>query len=304
MCEDNGVQHVLARGNDRRITHISPHKKSYYTVLNIFGKYKMRAKNRADSDLQIRAAGYNFIMNCSVFRSLQDLFFPRTCFSCGSRITEGILCPLCLRQIRFIRPPVCRMCSGALGDGTAVCRRCLRSRPAYHRLICAAHDTEPLSGLIRLLKYRHYDFIGEFLSRLLVRYCREQAVSFPPETVAVGVPLHPARRRERGYNQTALLAKNFSKFIHISFRDDIIVRLRNRPSQTHLSIAQRRKNVQNSFIASKRAKGKTILLVDDIYTTGATVNACSRVLREAGAGDITVLTVARACPEHTYGGKD
>lgn len=113
----------------------------------------------------------------------------------------------------------------------------------------------------------------------------------------VPMPMHSHKLKERGYNQAELLTKLLSNYFKISFRNDIISALYDRPSQTKLAKVQRQKNVAGVFLAEKEAKNRKIILVDDIFTTGATARACSQALKEKSAAQITVLTLSKTFGE-------
>jgi len=108
------------------------------------------------------------------------------------------------------------------------------------------------------------------------------------------VPLHPTKKKMRGYNQATLLALPIANYFKIPFKNDIIYSERDHKSQTTLSFAERQKNIKNSFAAKINLEGKKIILVDDIFTSGATINACSGILKEKGASKILVLVLALA----------
>ncbi len=112
----------------------------------------------------------------------------------------------------------------------------------------------------------------------------------------LAVPLHPKREKQRGFNQACILAKELSKLMNIDYQEKALVKVKNVMPQTSLEAKERRKNVTNAFQAAKNAeiKEKTFVLLDDVYTTGATIQECSRILKKAGAKDVRALTIAQA----------
>ena len=226
--------------------------------------------------------------------TLRDLFFPVICFSCQKKIPAGILCASCQEKISFLKPPLCRRCSLPIKDNSLnYCGSCQGKPAGYHKIISAAIYEEPLSGLIKLFKYRHFDYLGEFLGRLMINHLTHIGFSGQGYDCLVSVPIHRYRLKARGYNQAGILASLLSNHFKIPLRNDIIEVVQYRPQQAKLSKSQRRKNISKMFTADFSAKNLNLLLVDDIFTTGATVSACAKSLKEKGANLITVLTLAK-----------
>jgi ComF family protein len=201
-----------------------------------------------------------------------------------------LLCYSCQQQIEFIRPPVCNLC----GRPEAAPRRCLscRGRPLKIGGIRAVGYLEgPLRTAIHRFKYSNVRGLAVPLGRLaveaLLRY------DLPVDTI-VPVPLHPRRLRERGYNQASLLAAEIAKSRDLAVADDLLVRVRSTVPQVGLNAKQRRENVRDAFRCTSTAlPGRNVLVVDDVCTTGATLEACSLALREVGVGLVWGLVLAR-----------
>jgi ComF family protein len=150
----------------------------------------------------------------------------------------------------------------------------------------------PLNKPIQRLKYSRDIALGETLSRLLFQVCREMHLQ--PDLV-VAVPLSRKRQRSRGYNQAAMLARPLAWMLGTVYRNRIVHRVRDTASQVGLSIERRRENMVDAFtVQGKTLAGKTVLLVDDVLTTGATLDAAAKALKQAGAKKVTGLVVARA----------
>jgi ComF family protein len=154
---------------------------------------------------------------------------------------------------------------------------------------------QPLRSVIQKFKYGRKVSLGKPLGRLMARGCEDFLGRCRAELI-VPVPLHPKRLRWRGFNQSVLLARQVSRAYATPMDPFVLVRHRETPPQTQLSEEERRKNMRGAFTVhpNRAVKNRTILLVDDVYTSGATVNECSRALRRGGARDVYVLTLARA----------
>ena len=222
-------------------------------------------------------------------RDLLDLLVPPTCPGCGVRRSDGRFCFGCLAEV--VRPcrPVCPTC-GLPGKAAVLCSACRAGRPFRRARAYAVHHG-PVAGWIARLKYR-----GEpSLARALGELAAEAAAKhFAPHThdVVVPVPSSPARLRRRGYNQSVLLADEVS--VVLDAEVVCALRRRNARAQVGLRRVERRENVLGVFRVVVPIAGLTVLLVDDVLTTGATAEACAEALLGAGAAAVDVLTLARA----------
>lgn len=226
-----------------------------------------------------------------------DLLFPPSCPVCGVRLFSDsqTLCPRCLGNVLLIRSPLCTVCGREMSDSTDGdhhCDRCLRSPPPYSSARGVAHYQEPVSTLLHRLKYK-----GE---TSVLPALREVIGLQAPCTLREGekiipVPLHLARLRRRGFNQALILANLFFSERKDSILIDTLIRSRHTISQTGLDGKARRKNLHQAFAVRfpERVRGRMIVLVDDVFTTGTTVAECSRTLLGAGADDVRVVTLAR-----------
>jgi ComF family protein len=218
-----------------------------------------------------------------------DLLFPRWCVGCGR---EGdFICPACLKSLPRVIPPLCPRC-GLPQSSASLCPSCL-GWPAEIDGIRAPFRFE---GVIRQaiheLKYRNLRALAGLLARLLNDYLLEHPL---PAQVLVPVPLHPKRLRERGYNQSYLLAKELGKLARLPVVDDCLVRERHSLPQARTSdVGERRGNVADAFVCrNRRLENKQVLLIDDVSTSGATLDACARALKRTGAASVWGLTLAR-----------
>jgi competence protein ComFC len=217
-----------------------------------------------------------------------DLLFPRWCLGCGR---EGdYICGTCRRSLPEITPPVCPGC-GRPHDGGGVCPRCAAGKPA----ILAIRSPFQFDGVVRRaiheLKYRNLRDIARPMAGLLNEYL---AASPLPGEVLVPVPLHPKRQRERGYNQSALLARELGRLSGLPVVESCLVRRQHTPPQARTaSAAERQHNVAGAFACRDgRLRGREVLLVDDVATSGATLNACALALKSRGSPAVRGLVMA------------
>lgn len=227
-------------------------------------------------------------------RALKDIFLPRLCYLCEEKISQGYLCPRCLSSIAFVMPPFCRYCGRGLGNQTDnLCKKCLNKTYPYDILFPVTVYKEPMVSLIHLFKYKQCDYLGEFLSSLMVEHLVKIGFMASGYHYLTAVPLHPHKLKIRGYNQAGLLAYYLSKYFKIPLNNDIIAAANLRFSQTKLPKKARQENVEGVFKTSGDLHGKNIILVDDIVTTGATIQACCVSLRQRGAKQIAVFALSR-----------
>lgn len=227
-------------------------------------------------------------------KTARDLFFPLICHSCEKKVNQGQLCHACYKKIIFLKPPLCRYCLQKINEpGKLTCKTCKTRSYPYMRVISATEYKEPLISLIQLFKYRNCDYLGKFLSQLIIKHLKDIRFSAYRYDYITAIPLHRYKLKTRGYNQAEVLANFVSKYFSIPLRNDIISIPRFKPSQTKLVKSERQNNVKGIFKVNNTVKNLNFLLVDDIFTTGSTVFACSKALKEKGAGIITVLTLSK-----------
>jgi len=238
-------------------------------------------------------------MNLSLAHSLLDLAFPRACAGCRGRAGDEFhyICWDCLAAIRLVSPPFCLLC-GDPGQGDLpekyFCAACIRQKPFFDCARSAAAYAGLARDLILDFKYHGATWLAPDLGRIMFA-CLSAYFNAANIDCVTCVPLHRTRARERTYNQAWLLAREVAARLGREALD-CLARARATESQTHLTSAARADNVRGKFAARKGPgflKGRRVLLVDDVMTTGATVNECARVLKESGAQEVLVLTLAR-----------
>jgi ComF family protein len=236
-------------------------------------------------------AGWKFMADLKTIKEfILDFLFPKKCAGCQK---EGLwLCDQCFEKIVFVKAPACPFCNRLTSKGQ-FCSRC-RGKTFLTGVITSAHYEEgPLKEAIHHYKYNRIRDLVEKLAEIMVRRLEE---GFPNgRLVLVPVPLHPKREAERGFNQARELAKKISEYFDITFVE-CLKRERYTLPQVEKTGAERRTNVINAFVLEKdisQIKDKTVLLVDDVFTTGATLSECARKLRQAGARQVWGLVLAK-----------
>jgi len=233
-----------------------------------------------------------------MFAPLLNLFFPPQCLICNEAVTaHGTLCLPCWQQVRFIADPYCACCGNpfdfAIGKD-AMCGNCLRERPPYASARAVFRYDEHSRALVTKLKYADQAQLAAIYGTWLANFGKE-AVALCD--VIVPVPLHYWRFVGRRYNQSALLAYALKKHAGLPVLPDGLKRTRHTQPQPGLTRKQRQDNVRGAFAVPARhaaaIKGKTVLLMDDVMTTGATLDQCAKTLLDAGAMHVHVLTLAR-----------
>jgi ComF family protein len=226
---------------------------------------------------------------------IQQVLWPPTCVLCGRDGREGIdLCAACEADLPT-NACACRICALPLADGTGAgpwCGACLHRQPAYQMSCIPFRYDYPLDHVVRGLKYRCDVASGRVLGELLAR--RIVARHEPLPEAMVPVPLAVRRYRKRGYNQATELALRIRAHTGVALRLDIASRVRETQEQTALSRRARRKNVRGVFAVREPLHVRHLAIVDDVVTTGSTVNELARALLHAGAERIEVWAIARA----------
>lgn len=240
----------------------------------------------------------------AVTRSVFSVFFPSDCKLCSLplvNISRLPVCQDCLSALEPIRAPQCVQCGERLlpaqllmGDGR--CRGCYEFEPDFDRAVSFGEYAGTVRGLIHLLKYDNVMPAAPVLGRLLAEAVQQLDLAADSAPVLVPVPLHKTKRSERGFNQAELIVRSAAKHLPQPLEIAAVLK-RQRPthSQVGLTREERIANLRDAFrvVEPVRVKGKTVIVVDDVMTTGTTVSECARVLKKAGAKRVWAATVAR-----------
>lgn len=236
-------------------------------------------------------------MPARLWRGIVDLVTPSLCLSCGAPVGEpASLCVTCWGRLKLIEEPVCDALGTPFaydqGDG-ALSAAALSDPPPWDRARAAVLFEDEAAKLVHALKYRDRPESGLLMARMMARAGRRLTGE---ADVILPVPLHWFRLWQRRFNQSAILAQRLSKLSGTPWRHDVLVRARRTRAQVGLDREQRRRNVRGAFTVRPErlalVAGKSVLLVDDVRTTGATAEACALALRRAGAAHVGLLTFA------------
>jgi ComF family protein len=241
-----------------------------------------------------------------IWNGLLDVVYPPRCVVCGARQEAGALCPACLREIekRPLLPPFCDRCGVQVPAGRIVCVACEEGpEPPYAWSQAMGQYTGTLRDAIHRLKYGGKTSLAPPLGRLLAQSLRDTPSPLLPAPAddraafdaVVPVPLHPSSQRRRGFNQAERIARVLAQEWRWALDVRGLRRLRATRTQTALTPAQRAANVRGAFAAREPLcfQGKSVLIVDDVLTTSATLTECARVVREAGATRVCIVALAR-----------
>jgi len=222
------------------------------------------------------------------FWTALDLLFPPRC--CGCNEIGERWCQICLSQVKKLSPPFCRIC-GIEIQSTGICEKCLHDAPRLTALRSWAAFGVMIRKGIHQLKYNRNVALGDTFSQYLVQVL--QGTNWKIDLITP-VPLGVARFKERGYNQSSLLARPIAQRLQITYEPKIILRNRETKSQTELNFQERKINVAGAFQSDPEfVNGKSVLVVDDVATSGSTLEACADSLFRAGANKVYGLTLAR-----------
>jgi len=233
-------------------------------------------------------------------RFLLNILFPRTCAGCRGDVPWGedhSLCASCRDALPRWYGLTCIVCGLPLPDGGARCSECRRRRRAFRFLRSALLYEGSAGKIIKAFKFGGRQDLAVPLGRLVSECWREEPRLGAADLV-LPVPLHWRRERSRGYNQAAALARVFAGRTGLPMRANVLKRRRATKPQTSLGREDRRENVREAFVVRhpNAVRGKTVLLIDDVCTTGATLEACARALKAAGARRVGAMTAARQAP--------
>ena len=224
---------------------------------------------------------------------LLQLVFPRRCPVCDDIVTPfgEKICLECLKKLQVVTPPWCVKCGKKLLKEAAFCEDCKKGEHVFQRGR-SLYEYQTVSPCVYRYKYRHRQEYADFFGEEMVRFLGDFLKRVRPDFL-VPVPLHKTRERQRGYNQALVLAEAISKYSGIPCKKRVVKRIKATAPMKLLTPLERQNNLKKAFIVCENdVKFKTIMIIDDIYTTGATMDALSSLFLEAGARDVYFVTLS------------
>lgn len=218
-------------------------------------------------------------------------WIPRRCMLCGGVSSNQPLCAACLADLPHYSRPHCPKCAIPTPDGQ-ICGTCLQHPPAQVRTLAAFSYAFPVDQLIQALKYQQRLAIAPILGQALAL----AAHSRPRPELLIPMPLHPTRLKQRGFNHATEIAREVAARLNVPLSLSTCERVRDTPPQVALAYDQRRRNVRDAFACNNRVAGKRVALIDDVMTTGTSLDELAKSLIQAGALEVEAWVVARTLP--------
>jgi ComF family protein len=240
-----------------------------------------------------------------LLNDVSDIIFPPQCVACAEILdppAHHFFCSSCQEKIRFITGSLCPICGIPFWNSPALshtCGNCLETDPHYNQARAVASFETIIMDTIHKFKYGRSISLGDALGSFMANFSFPD-FDFTDYSLLIPVPLHIKRLKERGFNQSLLLAGKVGKKYKLPVSFSLLKRCKFTLTQTGLNKTEREKNIKGVFIVTdkKKVAGEKIILIDDVYTTGATVNECAKTLIKADAQKVAVLTLARVIQNH------
>lgn len=228
----------------------------------------------------------------NLWKLFLGILYPKTCCFCG-KISEKELCDICAKKVVYIKEPRCKKCGRPVRyQEQEFCGECRKKAFSYEQGRSIWLHKEPVSTSLYRFKYHNRRIYGEFYAKELYRLYGKKIKEWKIDVI-IPVPLHKKRRRVRGYNQAEIIAKELGKLAVVSVDTKSVFRKKYTAPQKELNDKQRKQNLKDAFAIQKNAKlGRNILLVDDIYTTGSTIDTIAQLLLKNGAGKVCFFTIS------------
>lgn len=230
-----------------------------------------------------------------IIRRIPDLFYPRCCPGCQKILEDQrrMICPECEKRLRPVGHPRCYKCGKPVGKGE-YCRDCEKKEHVFDQ----GRGIFVYSSMMRrsVTRYKYYGCreYGDFYARAMCLYAQKELRDWAPDLI-IPVPMHRAKERLRGFNQAAYLAERVSRCTGIPADMNLVRKTVKTRSQKKLNALQRRKNLEKAFCVTESVRGLRILVIDDVYTTGSTMDAMAACLKKKGAENVYFLTVCIGC---------
>lgn len=233
-----------------------------------------------------------------MFNLISKEFYPSgyKCLMCREELSSNTLyafCDDCIKKLPFNIGKTCVKCSEPISGMGEYCIHCKNSKPYFKKNVSVFLYKRPIDGFIRRLKFDNQKYLSVTLGNFIASEVVKMGVNFD---YIIPAPMHSKRKKKRGYNQAELLCCALKDKLGLNVDCEILEKVRDTLNQARLSRQQRLENLENAFKVKdkNKIKGKTILLVDDVFTTGTTMNECSKTLLDAGAKEVYSITLAHA----------
>lgn len=231
----------------------------------------------------------------SFLKAFLDIVLPPSCYVCGENCDSKYgLCEQCLEKIKHILPPSCQKCGKPLGKNESTCGHCGLGNSYIEKNWSCCYYEGTVRECVHLFKYKGYMGLVDIFGDIMAAFLKKNRIDKEVDLI-VPVPVYPTKKRERTYNHSEVLASFLSKRSSIPLDSKNLKKISWTQSQSELDREKRLRNVKDSFITvdKKTFFGKNVLLVDDVYTTGATIDECAKTLLAANAGKVFSFTLAR-----------
>ena len=232
---------------------------------------------------------------------LKDLIYPHYCLACKNKIDPSIkehfICGSCQKEIEMNLPPFCSYCGRTLDINSrerSTCSGCLNAKFNFDRAFSPCKYNGTIKKMIHEFKYSGRNYLGKTLGQIMNNFIYKYNLPISNMDFIIPVPLHNARLREREFNQAQILSERIAKEFNKKLLPKVLTRTKATKTQTELSLEERKRNVKNSFSVTSPQLiiGKNLLLIDDVLTTGSTLNEAARSLKASGARIVFVMTLA------------
>ncbi|MDO4295929.1 MAG: ComF family protein [bacterium] len=229
-----------------------------------------------------------------MLEEILDFLYPRCCPVCDEIVLPkgDKICPDCLKKLHFVHSPTCKCCGKeVLSQRQEYCLDCQRHPKSFREAFALINYEETARHSMAAIKYKNKAEYLDCYAKLICAKHRETFKRLSP-AILIPVPIHPKRYRERGFNQAELLARKIAAQTGMPVRSDILIRTKNTKPLKEMTPSQRKTTLKAAFCCTKKCNEQVrVILVDDIYTTGATAEACTQSLKLAGATEVYVLTI-------------
>lgn len=236
----------------------------------------------------------------SLWKQALNFFFPPVCFACEDKLgnNDDVFCTYCRQALAYIPDRICRLCGAPVKEelfGEEKCPECPPGTLYFDRALSPLYYYGPIIPAVHALKFRRRREMAHLFARMIFHYLQKRVNKITCDVI-VPVPLHPLRWLKRGFNQSEVMAEEISRLGGYPIYSRAIRRIRSTKPQTRLRSTHRSENVEGAFAPGKNEdiSGRNVILLDDVFTTGSTINACAKALKEGGAEKVFAVTLCRA----------